>query len=65
MRHHGMMRHAASLLPAGVKCVLEAVCVLMGDKPTRVKDPKSGKFEDSYTTPIKKMLADRDFTSHV
>jgi hypothetical protein len=61
---HAHMRHAAlllsSLLPAGARLVLDAVCVLMGAKPTRVQqDPShpSGKFVDSYAAPIKKMLA--------
>ena len=34
--------------PAGVKLVLEAVCILKGVKPARVKDPQSGKMVEDY-----------------
>ena len=33
--------------PSGVKLVLEAVCILKGIKPARVKDP-SGKMVEDY-----------------
>jgi dynein heavy chain len=49
------------MLPAGVKLVLEAVCVLMGVKPARVKDPTNQKFVESYAAASQKMLADKDF----
>jgi hypothetical protein len=47
----------ASLLPAGVKLLLEAVTVLMGGKPTRVKNPQSDKFVESYAAATKKIRA--------
>jgi len=44
-----------------VKLVLEAVCILKGNKPIRMKDPQSGQMVDSYWEASKKMLVDEDF----
>lgn len=46
---------------AGVRVVLEAVCILKGVKPIRGKDPQSGQMVDSYWEASKKMLMDEDF----
>ena len=47
--------------PKGVKLVLEAVCILKGVKPTRIKDPQSGKMVDDYWQSSLKMLMESDF----
>ena len=45
--------------PAAVKLVLEVVCVMMGVKPDKVKDPDGGpKKIDDYFGPAKKMMGD-------
>lgn len=41
--------------------MLEAICVLMGVKPTRVKDAQSGKMVDSYAAASQKMLDNKNF----
>lgn len=46
---------------AAVKLVLEAVCILKGNKPIRMKDPQSGQMVDSYWEASKKMLVDEEF----
>ena len=48
--------------PAGVKLVMEAVCILKGVKPEKVKDPAGGlrKVED-YWIPAQKLLGDSQF----
>lgn len=43
-------------VPAAVKLVLEAVCILLGGKSTRKKDPVSGNMVDDYTPAVKAML---------
>jgi dynein heavy chain len=48
-------------LNAGVKLVLEAVCILKAVKPIRMKDPQSGAMVDSYWEASKKMLMEEDF----
>lgn len=48
--------------PAGVRLVLEAVCVLKSIKPERVPDPSgSGKKIEDFWGPAKKMLGDMKF----
>lgn len=47
--------------PAGVKLVMEAVCIMKNVKPTRLKDPGSGKMVDDYWESSKKVLADAGF----
>eukprot|EP00055_Hartaetosiga_balthica_P018142 m.129163 g.129163 ORF g.129163 m.129163 type:complete len:2586 (+) comp9459_c1_seq4:2-7759(+) len=48
--------------PAGVKMVMEAVCVMKGAKPDRIKDPGgSGKMVTDYWGPSKKLLGDMKF----
>lgn len=42
--------------PAGVKLVLEAVCIMKNIKPVRVKDANSGRMVDDYWEASKKML---------
>ena len=45
--------------PAGVKLVMEAVCVMKAIKPERVNDPAgSGKKVDDYWGPSKKVIGD-------
>ena len=45
--------------PAAVKLVLEVVCVMMGVKADKVKDPDGGvKKVDDYFGPAKKMMSD-------
>ncbi|KAI8819310.1 dynein heavy chain and region D6 of dynein motor-domain-containing protein [Fimicolochytrium jonesii] len=46
--------------PAGVKFVMEAVCVMKDVKPVKVADA-SGKKEESYWAPAQKMLGDSSF----
>lgn len=48
--------------PAAVKLVLEAICIMKGIKPTRIKDPAgSGKMVDDYWANSQKMLSDGHF----
>ena len=46
--------------PAPVKMVMEAVCIMKGVKPARVKN-KDGKMGDDYWESAKKMLMDSKF----
>lgn len=48
-------------MSAGVKIVLEAVCILKNIKAIRVKDAASGKMVDDYWEASKKMLMESDF----
>ena len=52
--------------PAGVKLVMEAVCVMREIKPDRIPDPtgKPGKVHD-YWGPSKKMLGDIKFLENL
>ncbi|XP_051998583.1 dynein axonemal heavy chain 7 [Xyrauchen texanus] len=48
--------------PAGVKLVMEAICILKGLKPDRVPDPSgSGKKVEDFWGPTKKLLGDMKF----
>ncbi|XP_031440303.1 dynein axonemal heavy chain 7 [Clupea harengus] len=48
--------------PAGVKLVMEAICILKGIKPDRIPDPSgSGKKVEDYWGPAKKLLGDMKF----
>jgi len=47
--------------PKPVKLVMEAVCIMRSLKPTRVKDPGSGKMVDDFWETSKKMLMESDF----
>jgi dynein heavy chain len=48
--------------PAAVKLVLEAICVMKGIKPSRIKDPAgSGKMVDDYWANSVKMISDSGF----
>ncbi|GIY27745.1 dynein heavy chain 7, axonemal [Caerostris darwini] len=48
--------------PAGVKLVMEAICVLKGIKPDRIPDPSgTGKMIEDYWGPSKKLLGDMKF----
>ena len=48
--------------PAGVKIVMEAVCILKAVKPDRIPDPSgSGKKIEDYWGPSKKLLGDFKF----
>lgn len=52
--------------PAGVRLVMEAVCVMRDVKPDRVADPsgKGGKILD-YWGPSKRLLGDMAFLQHL
>uniref|UniRef100_A0A671S7I2 AAA+ ATPase domain-containing protein n=1 Tax=Sinocyclocheilus anshuiensis TaxID=1608454 RepID=A0A671S7I2_9TELE len=48
--------------PAGVKLVMEAICILKGIKPDRIPDPSgSGKKVEDFWGPAKKLLGDMKF----
>lgn len=47
--------------PAGVKLVMAAVCVMLGIPPLRVENPITGKKENDYWTPSKRLLGDMKF----
>ena len=47
--------------PSGVKLVMEAVCVMKGLKPDRVKDPNSGAMVEDYWSTSKRALGDMKF----
>ena len=48
--------------PAGVKLVMEAVCILKGVKPDRIPDPSgSGKKIEDFWGPSKRVLGDMKF----
>lgn len=47
--------------PAGVRLVMAAVCVMLGIPPLRVEDPVTGKKENDYWTPSKRLLGDMRF----
>ncbi|KAK7169080.1 hypothetical protein R3I93_005162 [Phoxinus phoxinus] len=48
--------------PAGVKVVMEAICILKGIKPDRIPDPSgSGKKVEDFWGPAKKLLGDMKF----
>ena len=50
--------------PSGVKLVLEAVCILKGIKPARVKDPSGKMVEDYWEVGLRsKLVALSCFTS--
>ena len=51
--------------PAGVRLVMEAVCVLKGVKPERVQDPTSGQIVDDYWPSSIKVLGDMKFLEHL
>ncbi|XP_043929631.1 dynein axonemal heavy chain 7 [Protopterus annectens] len=48
--------------PAGVKLVMEAICILKGIKPDRIPDPSgSGRKIEDFWGPAKKLLGDMKF----
>ncbi|EDO45806.1 predicted protein [Nematostella vectensis] len=48
--------------PAGVKLVMEAICILKGVKPDRIPDPSgSGKKIEDFWAPSKRILGDMKF----
>ncbi|KAJ1562895.1 Dynein heavy chain 7, axonemal, partial [Nowakowskiella sp. JEL0078] len=50
--------------PGAVKVVMEAICIMKGVKPSRIKDPGgSGKMVEDYWGPALKMLGDPHFLS--
>ncbi|ROT82768.1 hypothetical protein C7M84_024054 [Penaeus vannamei] len=52
--------------PSGVKLVMEAVCVLLGEKPDRVPDPQgTGKMVEEYWSVSKRLLGDIKFKARV
>ena len=52
--------------PAGVKLVMEAVCILKGEKADRIPDPGgSGKKVEDYWGPSKRLLGDMKFLQNL
>ncbi|XP_069175792.1 dynein axonemal heavy chain 7 isoform X4 [Procambarus clarkii] len=52
--------------PAGVKLVMEAVCVLLDEKPDRVPDPQgTGKMVEEYWSVSKRLLGDIKFKENL
>ncbi|XP_076039498.1 dynein axonemal heavy chain 7-like [Oratosquilla oratoria] len=52
--------------PAGVKLVMEAVCVLLGEKPDRVPDPQgTGKMIEDFWAVSKRLLGDIKFKENL
>ncbi|GAB1862505.1 Dynein heavy chain 3, axonemal [Camponotus japonicus] len=51
--------------PAGVRLVMEAVCVLKGVKPDRVQDPITGQMIDDYWPASIKLLGDMKFLENL
>lgn len=51
--------------PAGVRLVMEAICVLKGVKPDRVQDPITGQMVDDYWPASIKLLGDMKFLEHL
>lgn len=47
--------------PEGVKIVMEAVCIMLGEKPKKIVDPASGKKTDDYWEASKAVLGDPNF----
>ncbi|KAJ3238670.1 Dynein heavy chain 3, axonemal [Chytriomyces hyalinus] len=48
--------------PAAVKLVMEAICIMRGIKPARIKDPGgSGKMVEDFWGPAQKLLSDSHF----
>ncbi|GFR45764.1 hypothetical protein Agub_g7181 [Astrephomene gubernaculifera] len=47
--------------PGGVRRVLEAICIMKGVKPVRIKDTNTGRMVDDYWEASKKMLMEFDF----
>ncbi|KAF5834888.1 hypothetical protein DUNSADRAFT_8192 [Dunaliella salina] len=47
--------------PMPVRIVMEAVCILKSLKPTKIKDPSTGRFVNDYWETSKKMLSDMNF----
>ncbi|KAG2490029.1 hypothetical protein HYH03_011494 [Edaphochlamys debaryana] len=47
--------------PGGVRRVLEAICIMKGVKPARIKDTNTGRMVDDYWEASKKMLMEFDF----
>jgi dynein heavy chain len=48
--------------PGAVKLVMEAICIMKGIKPARIKDPGgSGKMVEDYWGPAQKLLGDSHF----
>ncbi|KAJ3206419.1 Dynein heavy chain 7, axonemal [Entophlyctis luteolus] len=48
--------------PAAVKLVMEAICIMKGIKPARIKDPGgSGKMVEDFWGPAQKLLGDSHF----
>lgn len=47
--------------PAGVKLVMETVCIMRGIKPGKIKDPNTGKSVEDYWENAKKLLMEADF----
>ncbi|GLI65190.1 hypothetical protein VaNZ11_008652 [Volvox africanus] len=47
--------------PGGVRRVLEAICIMKGIRPVRMKDTNTGRMVDDYWEASKKMLMEFDF----
>lgn len=53
--------------PAAVKLVMEAVCIMMGVKPDKIKDPNGGtkKLDDYWGPAQKNLLGDSRFLQNL
>lgn len=51
--------------PAGVRLVMEAICVLKGVKPERVQDPTTNQTVDDYWPASVKLLGDMKFLENL
>lgn len=53
--------------PAAVKLVMEAVCIMMGVKPDKIKDPNGGtkKIDDYWGPAQKNLLGDSRFLQNL
>ncbi|KAA0191400.1 hypothetical protein HAZT_HAZT007382 [Hyalella azteca] len=52
--------------PSGVKLVMEAICVLLGEKPDRIPDPLgTGKMVEDYWSVSKRLLGDIKFKENL
>ncbi|EZA46954.1 Dynein heavy chain 3, axonemal [Ooceraea biroi] len=51
--------------PAGVRLVMETICVLKGVKPDRVQDPTTGQMADDYWPASIKLLGDMKFLENL
>lgn len=67
--HHGAGQQVKAMKkpPAAVKLVMEAVCIMMGVKAEKVKDPNGGmkKIDDYWGAAQKHLLNDSHFLQNL